>query len=438
MKRFLVVLLAAIAILALASGAAYANFGPHGGYATDTDACAGCHRAHTSFSSLGWTNRQGEEHASALLVSNASTMSQFCYACHGDAAPGASTNVESGRFDAGPTVAFGQVPNPAAGTLYASNSSFDATLNGGGFDAIGPAATEQPVQSTHGMEAANAPTWGDIVNGIGTPGVIANFRCTSCHDPHGSSNYRLLKDEVNGRVVGGYSKTDPTPYVVSNEEGYPEGGWLRGEMGAPQIAGYKPNYTTPEYANSAPNTGGTMADWCAACHTAYIIENDNDPNVADGDSNWEYAATGEYNYGEAERKVLADGSGPGGLIGALPRHRHPINVQLSQGQGSERALNVEVRDDAGLPLEMAFDAAKTAAGRATVAKPWTNAGYISCLTCHRAHGTQAAMSGWARAELAEPNGAPRPNAAREGVNPNFSEALLRYDNRGVCERCHDK
>jgi hypothetical protein len=25
-----------------------------------------------------------------------------------------------------------------------------------------------------------------------------------------------------------------------------------------------------------------------------------------------------------------------------------------------------------------------------------------------------------------------------GVNPNFSGAILRYDNRGVCERCHNK
>ena len=49
-KRFLLVLVVALAISMMSVGAAYANFGPHGGYVDDTDSCAGCHRAHTSFS----------------------------------------------------------------------------------------------------------------------------------------------------------------------------------------------------------------------------------------------------------------------------------------------------------------------------------------------------------------------------------------------------
>ena len=48
--------------------------------------------------------------------------------------------------------------------------------------------------------------------------------CASCHDPHGSSNYRLLTDQVNGNTVGGYVADDaPTPYVISVEPGYPNG-----------------------------------------------------------------------------------------------------------------------------------------------------------------------------------------------------------------------
>ena len=34
-------------------------------------------------------------------------MTEFCNACHGDTAPGASTNVASGIFDSGPSAAIG-------------------------------------------------------------------------------------------------------------------------------------------------------------------------------------------------------------------------------------------------------------------------------------------------------------------------------------------
>ncbi|MDH4140907.1 MAG: hypothetical protein OEV43_10110, partial [Coriobacteriia bacterium] len=95
MKRIILTVAAAILLVAFSGAEAYANFGPHGGYAADTDSCAGCHRAHTSFSPITWTDPAGNSH-SALLVSSASTMLEFCLACHGDDAPGASTNVVAG------------------------------------------------------------------------------------------------------------------------------------------------------------------------------------------------------------------------------------------------------------------------------------------------------------------------------------------------------
>ncbi|HEY3316843.1 MAG TPA: cytochrome c3 family protein [Coriobacteriia bacterium] len=449
MRKLSFIALVALVALLLSAGAAYANFGPHGGYATDTDACAGCHRAHTSFSTLGWTDAQDTPHASALLVSNASTMSQFCYACHGDAAPGASTNVQSGLFDSGPTAQSG-VAAPAGSLLYMSNSSFNATLNGGGFDRVGGTTV---TVSTHGMEANNAPTWGDVVGGIGMPGTIGFFRCTSCHDPHGSSNYRLLKDYVNGHSVGGYDKVTPDPWVISNEEGFPQGGWKRGVNGVAQMAIYKPNYTTAEYSQLS---GRSMSGWCAACHTQYIVRNDAVPNT----DPWGAVSPTTYNYnnpgatgGPIDGEALVDGAGnpvAGARIGALPRHRHPIDVPLSLGQQTilaGRALNVAVLNDDGLPLEMQWSAAQTAVGsNHTSTKPWANDsvsgmsnGNVTCLTCHRAHGTEARMSGWAEAKLTTGtlNG-PIAVPGAGGVNPNFSAALLRYPNRGVCERCHDK
>ncbi|HET6497868.1 MAG TPA: hypothetical protein VFH17_02285, partial [Coriobacteriia bacterium] len=68
-----------------------------------------------------------------------------------------------------------------------------------------------------------------------------------------------------------------------------------------------------------------------------------------------------------------------------------------------------------------------------------------CLTCHRAHGTSATMSGWA-VSTTEFNTATglwgavltTPTAGVAGVEPTLSSALLRHDNRGVCQRCHNQ
>ena len=54
-KLSLAVLLVLAVALAVPS-VAMANFAIHGNYVEDTDACAGCHRAHTSVSTITWTD----------------------------------------------------------------------------------------------------------------------------------------------------------------------------------------------------------------------------------------------------------------------------------------------------------------------------------------------------------------------------------------------
>ncbi len=55
---------------------------------------------------------------------------------------------------------------------------------------------------------------------------------------------------------------------------------------------------------------------------------------------------------------------------------------------------------------------------------------LSCLTCHVAHGSSAHMGGFA-AQVAWPNGSSSPSG-------DARSALLRVDNRGTCQLCHDK
>lgn len=401
--------LAALVALALPS-MAMANFAIHGNYVTDTDACAGCHRAHTSVSSITWEDKGGNDH-SALLVSSATEMWQFCYACHDATSQGADTNVQEGIYE---------------GTLYGTQN---AILNGGGFDSVDVTATT----STHMYKGAAWGAYGGGYNG-GSPypdGQIAGadigesvpvkMDCASCHDPHGSSNYRILKSYVNGNYVGGYEPSgdpanpDPDGFVSSVETGWPDGGF---RLHTPYPA-YEPNYTTPMYAKGYDRTGGLaagentakgMSGWCAGCHQTYLRDTE---TFTKSDGTTYSASASAYNAGDG-----------GGL---KLRHRHPINVQLDTYNGATD-LATAALDDAGIPL--AHDLAEKGAPADA------NSDWIECLTCHRAHGTAAVMTGYASTAGA------RSVVDTDGVARNVfvasDSALLRRDNRGVCEACHNK
>ncbi len=423
-RLFFATVLVALAALALPT-AAFANFAIHGNYLKDTDACAGCHRAHTSVSTIGWTDANNNQHSSALLVTSATEMWQFCYACHDATSQGADTNVQQGIWEGDST--------------YGTPGGL---LNGGGFDSLAETATT----STHMYKgsswgaygggyagntkaqnygiAADGSTAGQGANAFMTgTGNSIKMDCASCHDPHGSANYRILKAVVNGNPVGGYGPgngpggaQDPNPngFVSSVETGWPVNGFRLHT----QYPEYKPNYTTPMYARGydmgtlttatagPTNVDKGMSGWCAGCHSTYLGQLSGVPAS--------FATT--YNAGDG-----------GGLA---VRHKHPINVPLTNYEGPD-AANMVKDSSSGLPL---------AHGKNEQGNPVTNEDdWIECLTCHRAHGTAASMSGWASnagaASVVGTDGLASNKFVAAGAVPS---ALLRYDNRGVCERCHNK
>ena len=347
MKRnlFYIVFALLIVLLAVKASPARANAGPHGGYTATTDACAGCHRAHTSG-------------AANLLISSVPAL---CFTCHGASAAGADTNVTDGIYE---------------GTAYGTQN---APLLGGGFTNYKGVG----VSSTHSVTGAYLPAWGagtiwgstydcagchNAESGLVWPGaptwgispgallafpgrgqnVTMPLTCTSCHDPHGGRNYRILQQRLHPWVT---QQEDPPGYVLvtSNETG----GFN------PNQTGYVPNYTDANYQLG-------LGDWCTGCHATYHQADSGLPfNAEDGQ-------------------------------GYVPRYRHPMNITLG-------ALT------STLPLEDPSGNGASADDQ------------LFCLSCHFAHGTNVAATGFAA-----------------NVAPTNDSALLRLDNRGVCEECHKK
>jgi len=404
---------------------AYANFGPHSpGAAPDTDSCAMCHRSHTSFSSAGWTDLTGKDHTSALLVGSASNVSDYCLVCHGDGAPGAATNVMSGIYEGGPS--------------QLTSSTTNAPLNAGGFASMPDAyiweasatIVQVPTTSSHNLEVGPLPLWGAGTVLRTTP----SLSCASCHDPHPTSNYRMLRGQIGSQTVGGYTGVGgdtPNAFVFSTETGYPipgvdasntPGGFLKGTAGQAQVEAYRPNYTggTPLLSTIASDTTKSLSMWCSACHTEYRQRS--------------AATTIVVDYGLYEANPNT-----GIKVGPLDRHFHPSDITLERGYGPDRTIpSTVLADQYWVPLEKAANN--------TTGDFWRN--YIGCATCHRAHGSSRIMTGWAASHL-ETNSAGAwvpaqdttpgmaPDKLAAGGSPYVgSSALLRTNNRDVCARCH--
>ncbi len=262
-------------------------------------------------------------------------------------------------------------------------------LNGGGFVFMGGV----PVTSKHNEDPAenNLAPWGYNLNNTGQQGGAGNLltsmlQCTSCHNPHGTSNYRILNEKVNGNTVNVKAwYPDAGGAAVANEG-------ARGlETGAPADK-YTKEYYASAGTGGAPTTGeGSLASLCGSCHTAYPSS----------------GATLAY------------------VMGGVTHYRHKTEMPYTDwthpGLGTAVPNNPETAPIAGFPaLRLASNAGNSQA-------------IVTCLTCHRVHGTNATMSGYAlKGTLG--------GLADEDLSPaqttGSRSTLLYTNNRGMCEACH--
>jgi predicted CXXCH cytochrome family protein len=322
MKKYILIIISVLLVFGSRSLVS-ANGGPHGGYTATTDACAGCHRTHTAT-------------GPRLLISNSTY--GLCISCHGSTAAGANTNVEDGIYlsSRDDTVA-----NEDHG---AANTPDGSPLLGGGFNYY----QGSQVTSRHDMsgDPSELLAWGnDVARGSTAAITDPEFSCASCHDPHGSTNYRLIKTEVNG-----------TPVQVN------------------QVDEGAKDYDTEHW-----DAGTSML--CAACHRAYH------ETAAGVGSDVDVQQFG------------------GGFT-----HRVDMPYHYKNNDNPE---NVGFTDDSGVTV------------RVPLAQSGTS-DIVVCMTCHIPHGSASVMFGNAAG-----SGLPGETAADDS-------ALLRLDNRGVCQACHQK
>jgi predicted CXXCH cytochrome family protein len=234
-KKILVLLIFVPALVLAMVVVASADGGPHGGYTPTTDACAGCHRAHTA-------------RGPRLLITPIETL---CMSCHGTAGTGADTNVEDGVY----LERDGFAEVPAQGVV-------DRGLRGGGFvntrmNTLGGAALPAAATSGHTYDGTPGTVWGNGAIGSGAGGTI-NLECTGCHDPHGNGNYRILRPvPIDSGAAGPINVTDEAAnnYTVASasEQYFGEGYDLAAGSTTPMSVQYR-----------------ELSDWCAQCHTRYM------------------------------------------------------------------------------------------------------------------------------------------------------------------------
>ena len=466
-KVTFIVLIATLAMFVLMSGVALAvGETPHGPFADDTTLCAACHRAHTA--------------QSEYLLSESSTFN-MCKACH-SGGQGADADVDNGMYVVNGTwnprtlLDGGEVTPPATDhqitvddttdflvgqevevaiddtehfnvTIYSIDSGTKMTVDGlnhadtyddnalvgtlttssldhdnwgdpnepmmgGGFASVedrGGASTQTSTTSSH-FDISNGDTYWGIQFGESTsPGTaITALDCVSCHLPHRSNNYRLLRqipaganaDDTTAILVGDWLTRDGDG-IITGDHQYTEDRGLENLKRAYDVTG------SPDQVNSVNNEG--ISKWCGACHDFY--------------------------YDNADKLDSDDApSDAGAYYSQGTNFMHAIDVDLTYlpRNGSVGSTPLDLFDNLDEGGHTYADTLPVASDNA--------AGYggddeVTCVTCHRAHGTAEAMETDARLGL---KGRLSLGAAGNDAAENLDDSmLLRIKNRGTCELCHN-
>jgi predicted CXXCH cytochrome family protein len=226
----------------------------HGNFQNNTNACANCHSTHNG--------------SNARLVKFKNADQDMCMTCHD-------------------------------GTMGFYNVNKASVNPNGNVDGAGVFSTLDKTNSDNSVSMHNVSS-GMKLNAA--PGAVNNkdtsdFTCSSCHNPHGSVNDRLLKENVVGGVPFAYtgSGATKTPIVNGNKT-------INLNLTAdPAFAAINASTTNSglKITTSDGPVGNTdktyYAQFCAACHDDYAASRSagrpNNANKAAGNVNHDFLYT---------------------------------------------------------------------------------------------------------------------------------------------------
>ena len=393
MRRLALLIIGSAAFLLLAAVPVFADGGPHvatvnsGTTGISADSCAGCHRAHTAQGSL-------------LLVQEEPAL---CLTCHGATGTGATTDVMDGiqyAVSTDPTKVRGTAVLGALRSGGFANARIASSSAGRLAYLSGTAVRElpvvpvlssgQPVTSTHMdvNDPSSGTAWG---NGSSGAGNALTLTCTGCHNPHGNGQYRIL-NPMPGDGTGSF--VEATSAANVDDAPLPSPGDAR-------------NYTVIQ----KKGTQGTDSTYLlyASQLTPYT------------------ATTGDYFHRKVPWNATSgastdapNGRPATGTFAGISETGFDTQINAWCSQCHTRYLTTTGTRRGGPTTRHAAMRSTTIGMSNTSDKP--------CTTCHVAHGSNALMTGTYSSTETYPGGATAPVG---------DSRLLKIDNRGTCQACHD-
>lgn len=383
MRRWTLLLAGAALWLFLAAIPALADGGPHsadinsGTLGVNADSCAGCHRAHT---------------AQGLYLLIEEEGPAFCLTCHGETGVGATTDVETGQQYT--PIGAGTDRGVALGALrsggfiqarIASDAAYRLTYLGSrGISQLAkvPVGNAEAVTSAHlplvngEVAVGTGIAWGngpDSATAFAGPSV--RMDCGTCHNPHGNDQYRILNKLPSPAAAGTDVFVEAGADAIVTDADLPPAGDQR-------------NYTVIQ---TNGGTGTLLASQVDAL------------NVSD--------TAGDYF-----------------------RRRVPWNGETGTSNDAPNGLSANFTTQISAWC-LTCHSRYIGNGWDTVEpddiykyRHTSNNVSRNCITCHVAHGSNAVMDGAYSGDFPYPGGA----APASG-----SSRLLKIDNRGTCQACHD-